>query len=207
MFEKEIQAIGKNQLYDATKFVIDQNFIHHAQESHPNEYDALVDQLYDEEEAYFDDAYYYVVKDKSHQIMGSIRTLKWNRIGALPIERIFGMDVLKYEHMPKDATIWHIGRFAIRKGLNSVDLFKKMVLRAIHPICSVPNSIAFAECDRKLLKTLTRMGIISEVMSEPVSYLGSETIAICMHGDTLKEFYDKSISELAYCTHSKRIYA
>lgn len=45
-----------------------------------------------------------------------------------------------------------------------------------------------AECDKKLLKTLTLLGIKTKILAKPVSYLGSDTFPIYSTSEWLKVF-------------------
>ena len=50
------------------------------------------------------------------------------------------------------------------------------------------NSIAFAECDSKLLRVMNLMGIKADVIGDSINYLGSETIPVSMNYEGLKGF-------------------
>ena len=64
------------------------------------------------------------------------------------------------------------------------------MMYAITPICKDKNSVAFAECDSKLLKVMNLMGIKTEIIGDSINYLGSETIPVSMNYEGLKGFYD-----------------
>ena len=86
--------------------------------------------------------------------------------------------------------IYHIGRFAISRntGANGYVLFKKLITLAIYSICQDKNGIMIAECDKKLLKTLTLLGIKTKILAQPISYLGSDTFPIYATTEWLKVF-------------------
>jgi hypothetical protein len=130
--------------------------------------------------------------NRRDQILGSVRTLRWNKIDPLPFEKIFNLSAWDFFNIAEDPTVWHIGRFAVCKDISTIGCFKSLVHCAISPICNVENSVVFAECDSKLLKTLSRMGIKSDVIAEPIYYLGSETIPVSFHVNSLKEFLVKN---------------
>jgi hypothetical protein len=88
--------------------------------------------------------------------------------------------------------IWHIGRFAIKKGLRDLNLLKKLMVAAIAPVCMHKDNFAFAECDAKLLRILTLIGITAKIVGQSIDYLGSETIPICMSYDGLIDFYNQN---------------
>ncbi len=60
---------------------------------------------------------------------------------------------------------------------------------AIAPICEQKNGVAFAECDSKLLRIMSLLGIKAEIIGDSINYLGSETIPISMSYEGLKDFY------------------
>lgn len=49
-----------------------------------------------------------------------------------------------------------------------------------------------AECDKKLLKTLTLLGIKTKILAQPISYLGSDTFPIYATTEWLKVFLNKN---------------
>jgi hypothetical protein len=94
---------------------------------------------------------------------------------------------------PNVNNIYHIGRFAIKKGVRDISLLKKLMVNAIAPICEHKDNIAFAECDSKLLRILNILGIKTDIIGESIEYLGSETIPIAMSYDGLIDFYVKNL--------------
>jgi len=86
--------------------------------------------------------------------------------------------------------IWHIGRFAIRKDIRKSGfiLFKTLMAHAIYDVCAIKNSIAIAECDAKLLKTLRVLGIEAIPITNSIHYLGSETVPVILTYQGLKNF-------------------
>ena len=67
---------------------------------------------------------------------------------------------------------------------------------AIPPICKNKGNIAFAECDSKLLRILTLLGIKATVIGNSINYLGSETIPILMTYDGLIDFYTQNVGSV-----------
>jgi hypothetical protein len=88
--------------------------------------------------------------------------------------------------------IWHIGRFAIKKGVRDVNLLKKLLVCAIAPVCKHKDTMVFAEIDAKLLRVLTLMGIKTKIVGKSIEYLGSETIPVSMSYNGLIDFYNES---------------
>lgn len=89
----------------------------------------------------------------------------------------------------KKESIWHIGRFVIKRGVGNINLFKKLMVCAIAPICNDKTSIAFAECDSKLLRVILSLGIVAIPVDKAITYLGSETFPIMMNYNGLIDFY------------------
>jgi len=62
---------------------------------------------------------YYVAYDNEKQIVGTVKTQKWNQITSLSIEKDFGVNlkmlIQSLHCKPKE--IYHIGRFAIDQNM------------------------------------------------------------------------------------------
>lgn len=191
----EIRKISTDRLFDAVEFVVEQNFTRYLQTGFTADYFELVRTIYEEEMIHYHQSSFFVAENHSKTIVGCVRTLKWNKIDQLPIEKVFGLRVVEHCHISSDSTVWHIGRFATRQGAGSIELFKQLIMISISPICEASDSRVFAECDTKLLRTLSKMGIVSETIGEPLVYLGSETVPICIDVNSLKTFYGKHASQ------------
>lgn len=183
--------LNSTQIFDLAKFVVDENFSHHADNNLPEEYANDIKSICNEEAKYYNDSEIYVSKNDLGSISGAIRVLKWNYIDELPIQKIFGINPLLALRSPKINDIYHIGRFAISKTTTDKNLFKKLMVLAITPICKEEGNIAFAECDSKLLRILNLLGIKTHVIGDSIEYLGSETIPVAMTSEGLMNFYNK----------------
>lgn len=192
-FQKNyLQVLTINETLHLAEFVVSENFKHHTGDNNPDDFYADVNSIYNEEVKFFENSKTYVSKTREGNIEGAIRVLKWNYSDVLPIEKIFGINPLHIVGMSPLKSIWHIGRFAIKKEASDVNLFKKLMVCAIAPICEQKNSVAFAECDSKLLRVLRILGIEATVIGESINYLGSETIPVCMSYEGLIGFYNKN---------------
>lgn len=187
-----LQALSVNEISDLAKFVVIENFKHHSNNNVPNTYLKDVASVQKEERSYFKNAKSFVSKNRAGEIEGAIRVLRWNYKDQLPIQKIFGINPLEIAGTSPVKSIWHIGRFAIKKGCSDINLFKQLMTCAIAPICENKNSIAFAECDRKLLRVLKALGIGTIVIGDSINYLGSETIPVCFTYDGLINFFNKN---------------
>lgn len=177
-----------NQLMELSKFIVFENFNHHTNGELSIDCKDDINSIYFEERKYFSNSKIYMSKDEFGNINGSIRTLEWNYIDTLPIQKMFDINPLNFMN-DSNSKVWHIGRFAIRKDIKDRNLFKRLMVCAIHPICQNKGSVVFAECDSKLLRVLNLLGITTEVIGESIDYLGSETIPVAMTTDGLLPFY------------------
>lgn len=188
-----LERLGTNEIINLSEFVVKENFKHHWKENLMSlDLDNDIQSIYSEEMKYLSNSEIFVAKDSLGDILGSIRVLKWNYIDVLPLQKIFGINPLLVIGDIKLNNIWHIGRFAIKKECKDINLFKKLMVCAIAPICKEEGNIAFAECDSKLLRILNLLGIKANVIGEPINYLGSETIPISMSYEGLIDFYNKN---------------
>ncbi|WP_343665355.1 hypothetical protein [Chryseobacterium mucoviscidosis] len=183
-----LEQLELSQLSELAKFVVEENFNHHCENMIP-EMDLLNDiqDIYNEELQYFKNSEIFVAKDIAGNIQGSIRVIKWDYKTELPIQKIFNIN--PFNSIYNTSSVWHIGRFAINKANNDRTLFKKLMMYAITPVCKEENSLAFAECDSKLLRVMNIMGIKTEVIGDSIDYLGSKTIPVSMNYNGLKDFY------------------
>lgn len=185
-----LERLTSKDIIGLAEFIVTENFNHHADNVYPIDYKEDIESIYKEELNYFDNAMAFAVRDHLGDILGAIRVLKWNYTDVLPIQKIFGINPLLITGHSPLKSIWHIGRFAIKQKVRDISLFKQLMVCAIAPICQNENSVAFAECDSKLLRVLKLLGIQATVIGDAVDYLGSETIPICMTYDGLIDFYN-----------------
>jgi hypothetical protein len=186
-----LNQLELEQLSELAKFVVEENFNHHSDSVMPEmQLQNDVKEVYNEELSYFKNSEIFVVKDPEGSIQGSIRVIKWDYKTTLPIQKLFNINPLGISYPQKVSSIWHIGRFATNKTNQDRTLFKKLMVCAITPICKDENSVAFAECDSKLLRVMNLMGIKTDIIGKSINYLGSETVPISMNYDGLKGFYD-----------------
>lgn len=189
-----LEKLELEQLFDMAKFVVNENFKHHTSSICLRNYENEISSIFQEEILYFRNAEIFVSKDEDNSIIGSIRVLRWNYKDRLPIQKIFGIEPLSLNGCNISKSIWHIGRFAIKKGVKDIKLFKRLMVCAIFPICQDKNAVAYAECDSKLLRVMLAMGINATPIGMPIEYLGSETIPVSMQYQDLIGFYNRNKS-------------
>ena len=182
----------QNELFKLSRFVVLENFKHHADNVLPSTIQEEIDSIYQEELAYAKNAIVFMSKTRTGKVQGTIRSMRWDYRTPLPIQKMFGIDPTHYVCGLPQAEIWHIGRFAIKKGTRDIMLLKELMANAIEPVCQHPYNVAFAECDAKLLRIMRLMGIKAEVIGESIDYLGSETIPVLLPYEGLIEFYHQN---------------
>ena len=146
---------------------------------------------------------FYVVYDNEKQIIGTIKTQKWNQITSLSIEKDFGVNLKKLiQSLPfKPKEIYHIGRFAIDQNKvrenfklqqNRLTILKLLMHFALLPVCSEKSNIFLCECDYKLFSKLEIMGIHPQKLGVPKMYLGSKTLPIICNHSGIKDFFNQN---------------
>ncbi len=197
-----LQRLEINQIINLAEFIVLENYKHHTKETIPNSYTKDIDAIYYEELNYFNNAQIFVSKDLLGTINGAIRVLQWNFKDTLPLQKIFGIHPLMAVKKDRVNNIFHIGRFAINKSVGDINLFKRLMVCAIRPVCEHEDNVAFAECDSKLLRVLRLLGIKATIIGKPIHYLGSETIPVSLSYDGLINFYNKNKSLVTVETHN-----
>lgn len=187
-----LEKLQRGQLLDLAEFVVTENFKHHSNNNLPKDYRKDINDIYKEELKFYENSEVYATKDYSGSILGAIRILKWNYIDVLPLQKIFGINPLLALNTANINDIYHIGRFAVKKEVRDINLFKRLLVCVGELISTHKGNVAFAECDRKLLRILNLLGVKTTIVGESVNYLGSETIPIAMTYDGIIGFYNKN---------------
>lgn len=183
--------LDSDELFSMVKFVVEENYNHH-QSDLPQFIADEITAMHNEEIS-LSNSKIFVARDEDYLITGSIRVTRWNKLDVLPTEKIFDVDLQQKKF--EDMKIWHIGRFAIKQGIDKTGflVFKTLMALAINEVCASESSVALAECDVKLLRTLKLLGIEVTALSDSINYLGSETIPVLIPFFGLKKFLDKNI--------------
>lgn len=186
-----IWQTDRSAIYDLAKFVVTENYKHHKGNASEEMIQTEIYSIYEEELRYAANSIILLVRNLNNKIIGSIRVFKWDKEQVLPIQKIFGINPLHSIGTQNNTTYWHIGRFAIDSfaGIPTVNLFKQLMVFAIHPIISDSNSYMIAEADSKLVRVMNALGIKTVRLGQPVNYLASETIPICSSKNSLFDFY------------------
>jgi predicted GNAT family N-acyltransferase len=196
MNNQVVEKLNNLQLLDLAEFIVKENFNHHTTDVDSVNFQEDIESIYKEELEYSSNSEIFVTKDYSNSIIGSIRVLKWNEKDILPIQKLFGINpsVVAKDIDWSIKNIYHIGRFAVQKNTKDKGLFKRLMVSALEPVCSQKNSIAFAECDKKLLRIMYLLGIEASVIGKPINYLGSETIPVVLSYNSVINFYNNNKS-------------
>jgi len=189
--KNNLKKLQKNQLHNLAEFVVTENFKHHTG-NFSKRYKSDVKDIYKEELSFYDSSEIFTANNHEGTIMGSIRILKWNFIDVLPIQKIFGINPFMVITKPNLNNVYHIGRFAIRKEVGSINMFKSLLMCVAKLICNHTENVAFAECDRKLLRILNLLGVKTKVIGKSINYLGSETFPIIMPYEGVIDFYNEN---------------
>lgn len=200
--ELSVWMAGRDSLRSLCRFVVEENFSHHTEQTDCEESLTLyTESVYKEEVSYFHDSSYIVVKSESGEIVGSIRILNCDS-GAcrLPITKIFGSDIIDHAGLlRKYSHIWHIGRFAVNKMYASnSSLFKTLMLIAILPIFQYRNGVMIAETDSHLLRVMRLLGIDAEQITDGKEYLGSFTIPVLIQQSGLQKFLTANLAKYMF---------
>lgn len=192
LVKKYLERLPKSQLINLAEFIVTENFKHHSNNKLPENYKNDVNSIYKEELSFYENSEIFATKDHTGNILGAIRLLKWNYTDVLPLQKIFGINPLLALSQPNINDIYHIGRFAVKKDVRDINLFKKLLVCIAKIICNHKGNVAFAECDSKLLRILKLLGVKAMVIGESINYLGSETIPIAMTYDGIIDFYNSN---------------
>lgn len=202
----KLSVLNQSDLEQLARFVVEENFSHHDEKT--SDIQSIMNKeikYIHDEELRFSNSKVLIAKNYDNEIIGSIRTLRWNHRDILPIEKMFSInlkDLINTNHYE----IWHIGRFAIKKDPDEmgIRLFKTLMAHAINDVCKNSKAIAIAECDTKLLRTLKLLGIEAIAITTSIHYLGSETVPVILAYPGLKNFLDKHRHLL--CSNSEQLH-
>lgn len=194
-----IWQLSVDSLHRLAKFVVLQNYAHHA-EGICNNFQREVEAVYKEELQYYERSRILIIKTIDNQIIGSIRLMNWDRVQLLPLQGYFNLPSF-VNMLPQSDNIWHIGRFAIsaEAGSSGLTLFKLLLLYAMMPVYESDNDLVLAECDNKLLRTMRLMGVQVQSMGDSMRYLGSETTPVYATRDGLANFFSKNRRLMERC--------
>ena len=185
---------GTISLRELARFIVIENYKHHQTGLGSDDFEKEITALYCEEEIYAAHSRYYMVYGDDNQIIAAIRLLLWDFNLELPMQKIFGINPKTLlESSNGQGVIWHIGRFVVSssKNLSSLSLFKQLTIYALRPIYENESDIIIAECDKKLVRVLSALGMQFDILGESRYYLGSETIPVSLKKGGIVDFYEK----------------
>ena len=200
-----IWQLSNENLWELAKFVVDENYKHHAGGIVPSNYLSEIEAIFIEEQIYFNFSKVFVAKNSEQKVIGAIRIMNYTGNQTLPLQKLFNITSLTHiSPQDSDIAMWHIGRFAVATDLGrfGILLFKQLLLYALQPICNAEKGIVFAECDSKLLRTMRTMGIQVLHLANGIEYLGSETIPAYATRDGIESFFNRNKSLLNHLNAS-----
>ena len=181
-------------LYELSTFAVVENYKHHQGANTKENFEEEIQALYREDVLYSEHSMYYVAFDTSCKMTGTIRIMKWDKQSILPIQEIFRINPLRdIECLSPDNTIWHIGRFVVSssKQIPGITLFKQMLVYALTPLYKNSKDIIIAECDCRLVRVLSALGIETNTLGKSYHYLGSDTVPVYLTHHGIVNFYEK----------------
>ena len=172
------------------RFVVKENYQHYGIRKSPEEREAEIAVLC-EEEAQYNDSYIFAATS-GHRLCGTIRICRKLPGQALALEKMYGLDIKALTG--ERSTIYHIGRFAVSKGTDryGIRIFRTLMALALNIADQDHEGTVFAECDSRLLRTVRHLGIEAQIIGEPVLWLGSETVSVQMSRESYQKFLSKN---------------
>tara|TARA_R110001583_G_scaffold25760_2_gene93064 strand:- start:11490 stop:12206 length:717 start_codon:yes stop_codon:yes gene_type:complete len=208
-------VVSKEHLSDVSRFILRVNHQVHLNSNIINYADLVKTKELDLKS--FSTSYFYAIKNREQEIVGTIKAEKWDGKSKLPIEDDFDInvdDILnRLDFKPNE--IWHIGRFAIdqqkiRKDFllrnNRITILKLLLTSVLQHVCMNSNNVYLAESDKKLFDKLKLMGINSSQIGESKMYLGSETVPIFNTAKGVEKFVNKH-KHLCYSITQQELYS
>jgi len=172
------------------RFVVKENYQHHGVRRSTEEREAEIAMLCEEESQYTDSQIFAAISD--HTLCGSIRICRKLPGQVLPLEKLYALDVNALT--AERSTIYHIGRFAVSKGVDrcGIRIFRTLMALTLNIADQDHDGTVFAECDSRLLRTVRHLGIEAQIIGEPVLCLGSETVPVRMSRESYQKFLSKN---------------
>jgi hypothetical protein len=188
-----LKKISNIDLNDAVLFCISTYYNIYKNHLSYNNFNKDFESALEQEIFFFHRSIYYALYN-NNKIIGTIRSYHWDSISKLPGENIFAYSIENILPDYNSYNVWHVGRFCIKTDRISLSLshFKLMMMYAIKPICESKNGIMFAECDERLMKVLNLLKIKTNIISQPITYIGSKTFPIVSSKEDLFTFYNKN---------------
>ncbi|MEO7976387.1 hypothetical protein [Flavobacterium sp.] len=183
--------ISQNEIFLMSKFVITENLNPHIK-AFSNTCQKDIDAVYHEEMELLKNSKIFIFKNELDELIGTIRVLRWDFISPLPIQKSYGVNPFLCIEGEAINDIWHIGRLAIKKGIQDTNLLKKLLVCAIAPVCAHKDNIAFAEIDAEMLRVLRLLGIKAKTVGKSREYLGCDNIPVSISYHGLIDFYNEN---------------
>lgn len=192
-----MQIQNQQELLPVAQFILNIYYKHHG---NLNSYSTKeLDDMVREDSNTLKNSFFYIIQDEYGEIVGTIKSQKWDRKSTLCIQKDFNVDLSQFvnslSYWPKE--IFHIGRFAIDQNrirqnnkLRSqrITILKLLMYQALQPVAEDPSNIFFCECDEKLYSKLHYMGLFTERIGETKFCMGSNTVPIYCNNEGMLQF-------------------
>ncbi len=195
------QVTAAEELKEIIRFVLSVNYKHHLEENFPVE---ELEVLFSEDLKGVNDSVYYVIYDSAGEMVGTIKSQRWDSKVRLCIEKDFDIDLhsLVKSQSVEPQDVFHIGRFAIdqekfaeNRALKRyrIAFLKMLLLQALKPVCQGNGfKLVLCECDEKLYVGLKRMGMNVKPIGESKVYMGSRTIPVYSNNLGIQSFVQQN---------------
>ena len=182
-----MQVEKEQELLPVAQFILNIYYNHH---KNLNSYSSNeLNNMIREDSNTLKSSLFYVIRDNYGEIVGTIKSQRWDRKTILCIQKEFNIDLQQFvsnlSHLPKE--IFHIGRFAIDQNrirqnktlsYQRITILKLLMYKALQPVAEDPSNIFFCECDEKLHSKLHHMGLFTERIGASKFCMGSNTVPI-----------------------------
>lgn len=197
------QIKHEEELWPITKFILNVYYKHHKNPMSYPQYE--FDNMLKEDCNTLQNSFFYVIRDEYGEIVGTIKSQKWDRKSTLCIQKDFNVNLQTFvnglSHCPNE--IFHIGRFAIDQDIirknnklrsQRITILKILMYHALLPIVKNPSNIFFCECDEKLYSKLNYMGLFPEKIGATKFCMGSNTVPVYCNNEGIIQFFNQNQS-------------
>lgn len=198
-----MQIENQHELLPVAQFILNIYYNHHQNLNSysPNELNDMVR----EDSNTLKNSFFYIIRDHNGELVGTIKSQKWDKKSILCIQKDFNIDLLQFinnlSYCPKE--IFHIGRFAIDQNrirqnktlsYQRITILKLLMYKALQPVAEDSSNIFFCECDEKLHSKLHHMGLFTERIGATKYCMGSNTVPIYCNNKGMGHFIHQNKS-------------
>lgn len=196
--------LEKDEIPDLTFFVLDNYYMQYWNQ-HIHSGDDEYKEAVKEDLIHFNHGVFFVMKDTTGHILGSIKAVKIAKGGAFPLEGEFQINYSDFIQIVPESTIhdiWLFGRLIVDKEYfkshpdlirfrNSI--YRILICQAITCMSYNPDNILIAEVDKAVCTKLCRVDIEMIPIGASKIIYASETIPVYNRMSHLYTFLNKNI--------------